>query len=82
MGSHELAFVFSFFYLDQFLVSLFGLACWGLHVHGSSFLHGLYMVFHLIWPGGSFWFAYINFLLMLFISLFLYVSFFHYVLLS
>ena len=57
MGSHELAFVFSFIYLDQFLVSLFGLACWGLHVHGSSFLHGLCMVFHLIWPGGSFWFA-------------------------
>jgi len=40
MGSHELACLFTFFYFDPFLVFLLGLACWGLDVHGSSFLHG------------------------------------------
>ena len=55
MGSYKFACVFTFFYLDQFLVFLFDLACWGVDVHGSPFLHGLCMVFHLIWLGGSFW---------------------------
>jgi hypothetical protein len=48
------------FYLDQFLVFLFDLACWGVDVHGSPYLHGLCMVFHLIWLGGSFWLAMVH----------------------